>query len=240
MMKNDDIEKVKKITRKIEGFLTEREGELLFSLAKDCKGQGVIVEIGSWKGKSTVWLAKGSKRGKKAKVYAIDPHTGSSEHQKQGEKIWTFEEFKKNIEKAKVDDIVVPIVKTSEDAAKDFEEKVGLIFIDGAHEYELVKLDLDIWFPKVIEGGIMAFHDTTCWPGPKKVVEDFVYRSKHFKNVDFIDTITIAQKVEKNSLKDRIRNNYILMLKNLFESVDRIRLPRIMRSLIKRIIKLLH
>ncbi len=166
-IKTMNIEEVKKFTNKVEGWLTDKEGETLYNLAKNCKGNGVIVEIGSWKGKSTIWIASGSKSGNKVKVYAIDPHTGSSEHQKEGEKIYTFEEFKKNIKNAKVDDIVVPLVKTSEDAAKNFDEPIELIFIDGAHEYESVKLDFDLWFPKVINGGIMAFHDTLgYWEGP--------------------------------------------------------------------------
>jgi predicted O-methyltransferase YrrM len=109
----------------------------------------VIVEIGSWKGKSTIWIAGGSKNGNKVKVYAIDPFVDFYE-----------EEFKKNIRDAKLDDIVIPLTKTSEEAAKNFDEPVEFIFIDGNHEYEFVKLDFDLWFPKVVDGGIMAFHDT--------------------------------------------------------------------------------
>jgi hypothetical protein len=55
----------------------------------------VLVEIGSWKGRSTICIAIGSKAGKKNKCYAIDPHTGSSEHKIKGKDIWTFDEFKK-------------------------------------------------------------------------------------------------------------------------------------------------
>lgn len=230
-----NIDEIKKLTEKIDGWLSDREGELLYNLAKNCKGKGVIVEIGSWKGKSTVWLAKGSKAGNKVKIYAIDPHTGSSEHKKQYGKIWTFEEFKKNIKNAKVDDIVVPIVKTSEEAAKNFNKPVELIFIDGAHEYDLVKLDFKLWFPKVIDGGIIAFHDTILWKGPKKVVEKFVYKSKKFRNVRFVDSITFGEKVERNSLKDRIKNRYMLLLKNLYEFALKLHLPRPIKSIGKKI-----
>ncbi len=119
--------------------VTEREGKFLYTLAKKCKGSGVIVEIGSWKGRSTIYLAKGSKAGNSVRVYAIDPHTGSSEHKEKFGEVWTFDEFVKNIKSAGVDDIVTPIVKTSEEAAKEFDRPVELIFIDGAHEYEFVK-----------------------------------------------------------------------------------------------------
>lgn len=226
-----NIREVRNITKKIEGWLKDNEGELLFTLAKRCRGKGVIVEIGSWKGKSTIWLAYGSKSGKKIKIYAVDPHTGSSEHQKEKKKIWTFDEFKKNIKEAGVEDLIIPIVKTSEEAAKRFNRPVELIFIDGEHKYESVKMDFKLWFPKVVNGGIMAFHDTIVGYGPKRVVIDYLYKSKHFKNVRFVGSITYGQKVRNNSLKDKIKNRYMLLLRNLYEFGTK--LPRPIKSFIK-------
>ena len=127
--------------------------------------------------------------------------------------------FKRNIKNAKVDDIVIPIVKTSEEAAKHWNGKpVEFLWIDGSHEYDMVKLDFDLWYPHLIEGGIIAFHDTgPSGPGPRKVVENNIYRSKNFINVGFINSITFAQKVSKNSLKDRLRSRYVLFLKDSYE-----------------------
>ncbi len=227
-----NITRIRNTVNRIEGWLTDKEGLLLFNLAKRCKGRGIIVEIGSWKGKSTVWLAEGSKAGNNLKVYAIDPHTGCSHHGK----VWTFDEFKKNIETAEVDDLIVPIVKTSEEAANYFNEPVEFIFIDGAHEYELVKLDFMLWYPKVVNGGVMAFHDTIMWRGPKKVVDKFVYRSRHFKNVSFVDSITFAQKVTHNSLMDCLRNRTVLFKKNLYGIG--LRLPRSVRIMAKKFIRI--
>ena len=206
-----NIEETKKIADKADGWLTDKEGKILYDLAKNCKGNGVIVEIGSWKGKSTIWIGNGSKSGNGVKIYAIDPHTGSSEHQGDGGEIWTFEEFKKNLKNAEVDDVVVPLLKTSQEAANSFNEPVEFIFIDGAHEYELVKLDFNLWFPKVINGGIIAFHDTTGWEGPRKVVADCVYKSQYFKNVTLVGSITFALKVKRNTLRDRVKNCYTLL-----------------------------
>ncbi|MCS6951010.1 MAG: class I SAM-dependent methyltransferase, partial [bacterium] len=76
------------LTEKVEGWLTVEEGELLYQLARACKGKGVIVEIGSFKGKSTIWLAKGSLAGAGVRVFAIDPHTGSEEHRQDGQPVW--------------------------------------------------------------------------------------------------------------------------------------------------------
>jgi predicted O-methyltransferase YrrM len=210
-------ENIKEIVKDIDGWFTDNEGELVYNFARNCKGKGVIVEIGSWKGKSTIWLGNGSKDGDKIKIYSIDPHIGSSEHHKNDKKIWTFEEFKKNIKYAKVDDMIIPLIKTSEDAAKSFDKPVEFIFIDGAHEYESVKLDMKLWFPKIINGGIIAFHDTINFSGPKKLVKESVFKSTVFRNVGFVDSITYGQKVERNTFKDRIRNRYMLLLKHLSE-----------------------
>jgi hypothetical protein len=66
-----EIDEIKKLVFKINGWLTDKEGELLYNLAKNCTGKGVIVEIGSWKGKSTIWLGKGSKAGKKLRFMQL-------------------------------------------------------------------------------------------------------------------------------------------------------------------------
>ena len=225
------LEQINKLTQKIDGWLTEKEGRLLYRLAKNCRGRGAIVEIGSWKGRSTVWLGKGSMRGSRTKIYAIDPHTGSSEHLKENGKVWTFEEFKDNIKKAKVNQLIIPLVETSKKAAKNFSRPVELIFIDGAHEYQAVLHDFELWFQKVIEGGVMAFHDTTNRFGPGKVVKDLVFQSKYFKNVGIVDSITFAQKVKENSAKDRLRNKYLLSLKTSRELAAKLRLSRIRKAI---------
>lgn len=235
-----NFEEAKSISDSIDGWLTNEEGEQLWKLAKNCKGSGVIVEIGSWKGKSTVLLGNGSKAGNKVKVYAIDPFTGSSEHQKDNKKVWTFNEFKKSIKIGKVNDIIIPLVKTSEAAVKDFDKPVGFIFIDGAHEYELVKMDFNLWFQKVVNGGVMAFHDTIGDGGPKRVVRDMVLKSPHFKNAGFVSSLTFAEKVEQNSLKDRLRNRYILFLKNVYEFAGTLHLPEPLKNFGKRMSGKIH
>ncbi|HET7721599.1 MAG TPA: class I SAM-dependent methyltransferase, partial [Acidimicrobiales bacterium] len=145
----------------VDGWLSRREGEALYELARACRaGHGVIVEIGSWKGKSTIWLGNGSKAGQSVPIYAVDPHIGFPDVPETYGVIKTFEEFKRNIEAAGVDDVVTPLVMTSEEAAAGFTEPVALLFVDGVHQYEYVKSDFEYWFPKVRDGGVMVFHDT--------------------------------------------------------------------------------
>jgi MMP 1-O-methyltransferase len=200
------IKEVRKLTAGIDGWLTEDEGELLFNLAKRCTGSGAIVEVGSWKGKSTIWLGKGSLVGSKVKVWAVDPHTGSGEHHRYLGSVWTFDDFKRNINTAGLNGVVAPLVARSADAAGNFPEPIELVFIDGAHDYASVKADFELWFPKVIEGGIVAFHDTTFWDGPRRIVLETLCASRQFGGVRLVGSIAYARKVRQNSIQDRVRN----------------------------------
>lgn len=229
---NNLIDKISKI----EGFLTVNEGKLLYDLAKKVKG-GVIVEIGSWKGRSTSCLALGSKAGAGVKVYAIDPHTGSPEHQEAFKgNVWTFDIFNENMKSAGVNDVVVPILQIAHEASKIFNQKISLIFIDGAHEYEDVRKDFEDWFSKVDDGGIIALHDTVGWDGPRKVVEEFMYKSEYFSGIRFVDSITYGRKIKKNSRYDRVRNVCILHVRNLSEYVRALTIPRFIKRIGKKFI----
>jgi len=220
----EQIKKIKQSTDQIQGWLTDLEGELLFDCAKNCQGKGVIVELGSWKGKSTIWLAKGSQEGKMRPIYAIDPHQGSVEYD-LGKGVNTLAEFKSNIDKAGVSSLVKSIVETSVKAAENFTEPVELIFIDASHLYEDVKKDFEVWFPKVVDGGVMVFHDSSLSPGVIRLVKESVFLSNQFKNVGFTHSATHAQKVTQNSLSDRIRNRYILFLKNIYSFFAKYPIP---------------
>jgi nitrate reductase alpha subunit len=77
--------------------------------------------------------------------------------------------------------------------------------------------DFEKWVPKVIEGGWVAFHDTTWTAGPRKVVGQAIYRGRGFKDVRFVvGSTTIAQKVPRATLADRARSRYVLGVKTAF------------------------
>jgi predicted O-methyltransferase YrrM len=197
---------VKPLIADIPGWLTDEEGEALYELARACRGDGVIVEIGSWKGKSTVCLGLGSKAGNSVPVYAIDPHAD-----------YRFGDFKTNVDRAGIAELVRPIPSLSQAAADGFGEPIELLFVDGSHEYELVLEDFEKWVPKVVDGGWVAFHDTTWTQGPRKVVGQGVYRSRRFKDARFVvGSTTVARKVERNTIADRARNRYVLSIKTAF------------------------
>jgi len=159
-----------------EGWLSPVEACALYLLAKGRKG-GRVVEIGSWKGRSTIMLAAGcSDREEQPhdimrKVWAIDTFQGSAEHQANGP-VWTFDEFKNNIKKAGLDDWVNPLVGFSADHAKVYNKvAIGLLFIDGAHDYASVRNDLYLWWPYLMVGGTVALHDCN-WSGPGRVMQE--------------------------------------------------------------------
>lgn len=223
----------------MEGFLSQNgknliEGEVLYHLA--LKSKGKIVEIGSWKGKSTIWLAKGSEAGSRQKVYAIDPHTGSEEERGDGKAVWTFDAFQQNISHADVAKYVVPIIKTSLEGIYDVPGRIGLVFIDGATDYESVKKDFEAWIPKIAVGGIVAFHDSfgIGGAGVRELVHNEVFKSPFFKNVCYINNITYAEKAEQTTLLDRFKNRISLFVKIVHEqSLD---YPQPFRSLAKKLI----
>jgi predicted O-methyltransferase YrrM len=203
---SDFTTRVKPLITDIPGWLTDEEGEALYELARACRGDGVIVEIGSWKGKSTVCLGLGSQAGNSVPVYAIDPHAD-----------YRFGDFKTNVERAGIADLVRPIASLSQAAAGGFDEPIELLFVDGSHEYDVVLEDFEQWVPKVVDGGSIAFHDTTWTKGPRKVVGQGIYRSRRFKDVQFVvGSTTVARKVGRNSLADRARNRYVLGVKTAF------------------------
>lgn len=218
-----------RLMAEIDGWLTPKEGRLLYTLGRACAGRGVIVEIGAWKGRSTVCLARGARDGHHPRVFAVDPHTGSPEHRAAWGAVDTVREFARNLARAGVADVVVPLVQTSEEAARALDEPVELIFIDGAHEYEAVERDFELWFPKVVSGGVMAFHDSSGWPGVRRVVERRLYRSSRFRDVHFVDSITAGEKVDRNTLADRLANRRALALKRLCELGSRLHLPPAVR-----------
>jgi predicted O-methyltransferase YrrM len=206
---------VSKLVETTEGFLSLEEGEFLFRSAAACRGQGAIVEIGSWKGRSTICLASGAPPD--CIVYAVDPHSGSSEHQQQMGKVNTLDEFKANIKKAGIESRVVPVVKTSEQAAGEWSGPVEFLFIDGAHEYDLVKQDFELWSPHLVEGGLIAFHDSVDWSGPKRLVKEEIFLSSQFADAGVVGSITYARKVGKCSPAQSLRKRWKLFLKQFYD-----------------------
>jgi len=125
-----------------------------------------FVEIGSWKGKSSAFMAvEIANSGKQIDFYCIDTFEGSVEHQNNPELPYLYDIFKNNMKPVEgyYQDIRMP----SMEAVQKFEnETLDFVFIDGSHEYEDIKDDIQSWLPKVKRGGVLAGHDYYFPPQP--------------------------------------------------------------------------
>jgi len=208
----------------IGGWLTKSEGVFLYEIAKYMSPDTPIIEVGSWKGRSTICLGKGSIEGNKVPVYAIDPHTGSSEHRKFFGIVDTFEQFNLNIKRAAIGPQIRVMKMTSEDAARQVKEEVSFVFVDGAHEYEFVKSDYLLWFPKLKEHSSMAFHD--CWHalGVHLFTAQLLLTSSYIRNPRLVDTMTVVEKTEKNTMVERIENVAFFLYRLFFGWIGTIKI----------------
>ena len=160
----------------IDGFLHPMEGYALLLLAEHGPGRGLVVEIGSYLGRSTCFLALGAKRGAKPPVIAIDHFGGSLEHQPGASQEsavlkaegTTYNQFLRNVERVGVSEYVRPVRASSIEAAQSWQEPIRLLFIDGDHSYEATQTDFETWSPLLEENGVVAFHDVEVWPGVTK------------------------------------------------------------------------
>jgi len=190
----NEVESVRQLTNKIEGCISDAEGELLYRLAKDVPEGQAIVEVGRGKDKSTVWLAKGSEAGEKNKVYSIASHKGSPDHVKLDEENM-HTEFIANLTKARVQDIVVSLHETSEEAAIRWKEKIGLLWINTSHEHEDVKKVILSWQRHLYPNAMVAVHGCNQ-PGPSQVVKECLGDLGYFTFEQSVDT-TMVVRVDK-------------------------------------------
>ncbi|WP_317931014.1 class I SAM-dependent methyltransferase [Halioxenophilus sp. WMMB6] len=161
----------------VKGFLDKEEGQALVEYARAACAKLPALEVGSYCGKSTLYLAAAC-QSVGSIVYAVDHHRGSEEHQpgeeyhdpvlfdSQAQKMDSFREFRANIDAAGLTDSVVPIVATSAVAAKMWQTPLGLVFIDGGHSEAAAQADYHGWARHVAPGGFLAIHD--LFPNPEE------------------------------------------------------------------------
>lgn len=160
-----------------KGFLDAEEGRYLYELALEASLLGPCLEIGSYCGKSTIYLGSAC-RENGAILFSIDHHRGSEEQQPGAPyfdpelfdpsscRVDTFPYFRRTIERGGLEDTVVPIVCCSGVAARSWRTPLSLVFIDGAHCYEDVLMDYEAWSKHIVPGGYLLFHD--IFPDPSQ------------------------------------------------------------------------
>ena len=194
----------------VKGFLDPIEGEALYLYAKQYVRNNPCLEIGSYCGKSSVYLGSAVKENDQ-KLYSIDHHKGSEEQQPgeeyfdsdlinaEGNGIDTLPFFLETIEKSKLDKFVIPVVSSSEEAYQDFTLNFDMVFIDGGHSEKAAQKDYELWSQRITKGGLLAIHDVFPNPEDGGRPPYNIYRraleSGNFKKLEMIKTLGLLKKV---------------------------------------------
>lgn len=193
-----DLQKVEDIGWAVPGMISPYSGGHLFSLCYFQELEGDVVEIGSWQGRSTAFFAHAVKDSGNGQVYAVDHFKGNvgKEHfyvmgaedlsdLKQG--------FVNNMEKVGVSEHVTLLDMPNVEAVKHIKDKsVRFLFIDGDHTKEGISKDIELFFPKLKAGAIVAFDDfSTGFPGVMEVVDNLLQENKHVRVMTYSNTLVL-------------------------------------------------
>ena len=194
----------------VRGFLDAEEGRALYDAAAAAPGRAPCLEIGSYCGRSTVWLGAGcATRG--AVLFAVDHHRGSEEHQPgeayhdpelataDGRAVDSFPHFRETIDRADLGEVVVPLVAPSTVAARAWATPLAVVFIDGGHSMAAALADYRAWAPHLIPGGILAIHDIFPDPAdggrPPFEIWQLALASGLFEEIAMVQTLGLARRL---------------------------------------------
>jgi predicted O-methyltransferase YrrM len=193
----------------IKGFLAHEEGLLLYELTKKYCLKNFAVEVGSYCGKSACYIGQACKENK-TYLMTIDHHRGSEEQQ-YGEEYFDPDEYNydkeivdtlptllKNIQKFRFEEVILPVVNSSELASKEIENNIDLVFIDGSHTFESARKDYVSWKNKIRIGGILAIHDiydseVEGGQAPKEIYEKAL--SENFKLLKRVNSLVALLRI---------------------------------------------
>jgi predicted O-methyltransferase YrrM len=168
-------EELKRAAEAATGFMPVAEGLALCETAEAYAPVGPVLEVGSYCGKSAIYLTAGVRAARQAgirqQVVTVDHHRGSEEHQPGWEyhdpslidpesgRFDTLPRLRATLAAAAVEDDVVVIVGRSVDVARLWRTPLGLLFIDGGHTDAAARWDYEGWAPWVALSGVLAIHD---------------------------------------------------------------------------------
>lgn len=175
--------------------MTEREARFLALVAACTPAQGTILEIGSFKGKSTVGLASIAQRYGLGPVVAVDPHTAPAvTDYGHGSQQSSWDDFQSSLRAAGVERSVEAHRAYSRDLAHGWSRPLRFLWIDGDHTYRGAKEDIDLFRRHLVPGGIVAFHDVLhTFEGPVRVFVEEVLASDDFGPAGVCGSIGWAQ-----------------------------------------------
>lgn len=159
-----------KLLDNIKGFMEVDEAKRLYHIALKASKTGPVLEIGSYCGKSAYIIGTACKENDSI-LFSIDHHKGSEEQQPGEEyfdpdlfdtnlsRVNTFPFFHKILLRTALENTVVPIVASSNIAAKMWKTPISMLFIDGGHSFEACQKDFLNWACHIKPGGFLVIHD---------------------------------------------------------------------------------
>ena len=169
-----DFDEIFSRIRGVEGFMSERELELLIMMAAYPTAEGSIREIGSYRGLSTVAIAVASADAEVIPVVAVDPLPES--HGRDGQS--PYDILRDNLARTLTSARVEFHRRRSEVLATEWNRKIRLLWIDGDYSPEAVKRDHDLYRPYVADGGVIALHNVlNSHDGPVRVFSEVLSSS---------------------------------------------------------------
>lgn len=147
----------------VDGWMSPDQGVALFRAAADCPPGGRIVEIGSFRGRSTILLAVAADPS--VEIVAIDPHAGNDRGPQEiegfvDEAADDHRIFVANLERAGVRDRVRHVRAFSDDAHSEVDDPIDVLYVDGAHRYAPALADIRSWGDRVSDDGVLLIHDS--------------------------------------------------------------------------------
>ena len=161
-----------------KGFMPEDEGMLLHRRALERLAHGPVLEVGSYCGKSAVYLGAAARQvgGPQAVVFTVDHHHGSEENQAGWEhhdatlvdqrtgRMDTLPVFRRTIEEAGLEDVVVAVIGASTTVSAHWGTPLQLLFIDGGHAEVHAQADYSGWAHHLDRDGLLVIHDVFADP----------------------------------------------------------------------------
>ena len=163
-------ERLRRAAEATRGFMPAEEGLALYEAAASVEVGGPLLEVGSYCGKSAVYLGAAAEATGRV-LFCVDHHRGSEENQPGWDHhdpevvdaelgvIDTLPFFRRTIRDAGLEGTVVAVVGDSPAVASLWATPLALVFIDGGHGAEPARRDYEGWSPHVAPGGLLAIHD---------------------------------------------------------------------------------
>jgi predicted O-methyltransferase YrrM len=192
-----------------KGFLDADEGQKLYEIAREAGKLGPGLEIGSYCGKSSLYLGAGLKPNGSV-LFSIDHHRGSEEQQPGEEycdpdlidpatrQVDTVNFFRKTLSQGDLEGTVIPIVSASAIVARQWATPLSFVFIDGGHSLSAAQGDYEAWAKHIVCGGYLLIHDIFMDPAeggqaPRHVYE-MALSSGDFEDLGRVKTLGVLRR----------------------------------------------